>query len=172
MLVIDVNSCFDVLICLCFFFFFKQKTAYDMRISDWSSDVCSSDLFKAAFSDDVLLDLSGPAANDETELEHIVPLPRPAVPLTRAVVIENAQFAHGVDCQRGYLVSEFTALQLDDQLRHAARLSPKVEIGRAHVCTPVTHAQLVCRLLLEKKKQETKNKPDEHKKITDDRQNI
>src|SRR3546814_10491904 len=29
---------------LCFFFFFKQKTAYEMRISDWSSDVCSSDL--------------------------------------------------------------------------------------------------------------------------------
>src|SRR3546814_17631762 len=32
-----------------FFFFFKQKTAYEMRISDWSSDVCSSDLFMAAF---------------------------------------------------------------------------------------------------------------------------
>src|SRR3546814_2915175 len=30
------------------FFFFKQKTAYEMRISDWSSDVCSSDLRKAA----------------------------------------------------------------------------------------------------------------------------
>src|SRR3546814_3476510 len=29
---------------LSFFFFFKQKTAYEMRISDWSSDVCSSDL--------------------------------------------------------------------------------------------------------------------------------
>src|SRR3546814_2447168 len=29
---------------LVFFFFFKQKTAYEMRISDWSSDVCSSDL--------------------------------------------------------------------------------------------------------------------------------
>src|SRR3546814_19522908 len=28
----------------CYFFFFKQKTAYEMRISDWSSDVCSSDL--------------------------------------------------------------------------------------------------------------------------------
>src|SRR3546814_4722489 len=27
-----------------FYFFFKQKTAYEMRISDWSSDVCSSDL--------------------------------------------------------------------------------------------------------------------------------
>src|SRR3546814_10804400 len=29
---------------ICFFFVFKQKTAYEMRISDWSSDVCSSDL--------------------------------------------------------------------------------------------------------------------------------
>src|SRR3546814_10193666 len=44
----------DMLICVCklgvlvvmynSFFFFKQKTAYEMRISDWSSDVCSSDL--------------------------------------------------------------------------------------------------------------------------------
>src|SRR3546814_3188137 len=32
-----------VLVCL---FFFKQKTAYEMRISDWSSDVCSSDLLR------------------------------------------------------------------------------------------------------------------------------
>src|SRR3546814_16190998 len=31
-------------LCLMFFFCFKQKTAYEMRISDWSSDVCSSDL--------------------------------------------------------------------------------------------------------------------------------
>src|SRR3546814_11959512 len=30
------------------FFFFKQKTAYEMRISDWSSDVCSSDLLEDA----------------------------------------------------------------------------------------------------------------------------
>src|SRR3546814_20418228 len=33
-----------VVLCLYDFFFFKQKTAYEMRISDWSSDVCSSDL--------------------------------------------------------------------------------------------------------------------------------
>src|SRR3546814_8907584 len=32
-------------------FFFKQKTAYEMRISDWSSDVCSSDLLTAHISD-------------------------------------------------------------------------------------------------------------------------
>src|SRR3546814_8822680 len=31
---------------MCVFFFFKQKTAYEMRISDWSSDVCSSDLLE------------------------------------------------------------------------------------------------------------------------------
>src|SRR3546814_3227224 len=31
---------------LCDVFFFKQKTAYEMRISDWSSDVCSSDLLE------------------------------------------------------------------------------------------------------------------------------
>src|SRR3546814_5925527 len=36
-----------MLIYLYCFFFFKQKTAYDMRISDWSSDVCSSDLYSA-----------------------------------------------------------------------------------------------------------------------------
>src|SRR3546814_2048805 len=35
---------YELMLCICFFFFFKQKTAYDMRISDWSSDVCSSDL--------------------------------------------------------------------------------------------------------------------------------
>src|SRR3546814_8379218 len=35
------------MIFLLFFFFFKQKTAYEMRISDWSSDVCSSDLSDA-----------------------------------------------------------------------------------------------------------------------------
>src|SRR3546814_3981503 len=35
---------FSLYIYFLFFFFFKQKTAYEMRISDWSSDVCSSDL--------------------------------------------------------------------------------------------------------------------------------
>src|SRR3546814_11271821 len=39
----------------CFFFFFKQKTAYEMRISDWSSDVCSSDLLTVG--SEVLADL-------------------------------------------------------------------------------------------------------------------
>src|SRR3546814_8200054 len=48
------TSCFS-----CFmFFFFKQKTAYEMRISDWSSDVCSSDLH-THFANPVGLDSPG-----------------------------------------------------------------------------------------------------------------
>src|SRR3546814_14929371 len=41
-------------ICFWFVFFFKQKTAYEMRISDWSSDVCSSDLETRGFGFSVL----------------------------------------------------------------------------------------------------------------------
>src|SRR3546814_15800 len=48
------------------FFFFKQKTAYEMRISDWSSDVCSSDLDRVAIradeGDAVLFEGSGELA--------------------------------------------------------------------------------------------------------------
>src|SRR3546814_10065716 len=39
---------FFVRLVVILFFFFKQKTAYEMRISDWSSDVCSSDLVQNA----------------------------------------------------------------------------------------------------------------------------
>src|SRR3546814_7614325 len=38
----------SLLLLFAFVFFFKQKTAYEMRISDWSSDVCSSDLLGQA----------------------------------------------------------------------------------------------------------------------------
>src|SRR3546814_11055818 len=58
-----------MMIIMLFFFFFKQKTAYEMRISDWSSDVCSSDLHAESdarvFADMGLIDLlqrpGGPA---------------------------------------------------------------------------------------------------------------
>src|SRR3546814_2746599 len=39
-----IHCMYIIVLYLSFFFFFKQKTAYEMRISDWSSDVCSSDL--------------------------------------------------------------------------------------------------------------------------------
>src|SRR3546814_3521454 len=43
-LLLFLYACSGVVFAFYFFFFFKQKTAYEMRISDWSSDVCSSDL--------------------------------------------------------------------------------------------------------------------------------
>src|SRR3546814_5111272 len=59
------------------FLFFKQKTAYEMRISDWSSDVCSSDL--KALVNDLMISVTGffrdPAAwkaLDETVLTPLV----------------------------------------------------------------------------------------------------
>src|SRR3546814_4290960 len=46
------------------FFFFKQKTAYEMRISDWSSDVCSSDFYIDGFV------LAVPTANKQKFIDH------------------------------------------------------------------------------------------------------
>src|SRR3546814_9969696 len=43
-MILVLHYMFIVVWSLVLFFFFKQKTAYEMRISDWSSDVCSSDL--------------------------------------------------------------------------------------------------------------------------------
>ena len=43
-----------LMLLLGFFFFFKQKTAYEIRIRDWSSDVCSSDLFPSHDRDYIL----------------------------------------------------------------------------------------------------------------------
>src|SRR3546814_1488511 len=53
---------------VCFVFFFKQKTAYEMRISDWSSDVCSSDLDGRGN----IVDGNASATNDRSTAENIV----------------------------------------------------------------------------------------------------
>src|SRR3546814_6490818 len=50
------------------FFFFKQKTAYEMRISDWSSDVCSSDLPLECGPDDGRASKASPAATFEPSM--------------------------------------------------------------------------------------------------------
>src|SRR3546814_8777987 len=50
-----------------FFFFFKQKTAYEMRISDWSSDVCSSDLIDDAIDSDGIVTLTMEVTTDFLE---------------------------------------------------------------------------------------------------------
>src|SRR3546814_1769505 len=52
------------------FFFFKQKTAYEMRISDWSSDVCSSDLPGTARKPAFLKSASLQPSNFDGTLSH------------------------------------------------------------------------------------------------------
>src|SRR3546814_5436694 len=59
-------------------FFFKQKTAYEMRISDWSSDVCSSDLNARVghVGDSRIYHLRGSGlvtrTKDQTEVQHLI----------------------------------------------------------------------------------------------------
>src|SRR3546814_2090631 len=53
------------------FFFFKQKTAYEMRISDWSSDVCSSDLLARAREAEAVAQISD-RISTELEKEKLV----------------------------------------------------------------------------------------------------
>src|SRR3546814_568903 len=92
--------CMFVLLC-CLFFFFKQKTAYEMRISDWSSDVCSSDLIST-----ILLDRR-PVRR--------VPMHYPSVTVLVACYNEGGNIEHTIDslAQQGY-PGAMTVLVLDD----------------------------------------------------------
>src|SRR3546814_2097972 len=53
------------------FFFFKQKTAYEMRISDWSSDVCSSDLQQSAAQMETLTEVIVTASRRNQTTEEV-----------------------------------------------------------------------------------------------------
>src|SRR3546814_6434554 len=79
-----------------FFFFFEQKTAYDRRISDWSSDVCSSDLTVA----DTLLVPVQPRSFDVWALDQVAALVAEAREINeglRAVAVLNGADAQGAD---------------------------------------------------------------------------
>src|SRR3546814_6402200 len=115
----------------CVFFFYKQKTAYEMRISDWSSDVCSSDLFLHLVRG-LVVDLAG------VEVRIGLDLPADYQPLEEQCVREDAvvvelygqtcpveQFAHVVQDDR-----EVVGLDLSAPHAHLALMA---EIGRAHV---------------------------------------
>src|SRR3546814_7190283 len=75
---------FKCFVCFTVFFFFKQKTAYEVRISDWSSDVCSSDLKKElaglrqrAFGLEEIVGESDPIRRLKSEIRKIAPLDVP-----------------------------------------------------------------------------------------------
>src|SRR3546814_5667260 len=73
------------------FFFFKQKTAYEMRISDWSSDVCSSDLAPCAPVMKVLRPLITQWLPLRWQVVFIIDGSDPAPPSSAGSVIKKAQ---------------------------------------------------------------------------------
>src|SRR3546814_7176591 len=141
---------FDIVI-----FFFKQKTAYEMRISDWSSDVCSSDLEAL-----VVLDTDRPAVRDVAggdrddpglvlhDLQRSAPLRLPGQPppsLPVLVGVRGQSFgkqvgdgeAGGLDDRRGVAAGE--AMQQDAAVlargnRQLAPLAAAVRAARAPAC--------------------------------------
>src|SRR3546814_8072609 len=126
------------------FFFFKQKTAYEMRISDWSSDVCSSDLVHPAGTGLVLRQVRldrCPRIIRQPEQRHAMP------------PIIHAERESGKPIRIKPLIEVWTLAAVVDNIvvgfwRCGSTASCPAcipEIGRAHVGTPVPNAHLVCR---------------------------
>src|SRR3546814_4725131 len=118
------------------FFFFKQKTAYEMRISDWSSDVCSSDLAGADLGGDRLHPF---AREDERAAARPVD---PAVRARRRQVERSGRYPPGQEILDGLGILARAGRDGREE-RHLVGLIPAHvniadpsahdEIGRAHV---------------------------------------
>src|SRR3546814_3670006 len=136
-----------------------------MRISDWSSDVCSSDLCGLYPGDH-----AGPGArraDDTRQGRREGSLGDPQVEGTLSTLARQSDrealglyrgrlclLPVGVPCLRTAWLRIHSATRREEygaRLHACAFGQPRtvVEIGRAHVCTPVTNAHLVCCLLLE-----------------------
>src|SRR3546814_10459420 len=140
-----------------------------MRISDWSSDVCSSDLRRGRQAFGANVPRHPPSANASSFISPRRPAVRAGTPDRRLAGKPDSwrvgfpSFAPrpprksegGGECpwvrNKGGGVGR-RPIPGDIRIQ---------EIGRAHVCTPVPNAHLVCRLLLEKKKTHTRryNRP-------------
>src|SRR3546814_3104043 len=121
-----------------------------MRISDWSSDVCSSDLQRVGSLDETrdrsrlvspIIIYAGQGGKNEARDMH-------GVRICIIVVVVHAR----EPLERRVRRSQDMEL-LAYHMRTNGEITPdeRQQIGRAHVCTPVTNAHLVCRLLIEKK---------------------
>src|SRR3546814_16008784 len=99
------------------FFFFKQKTAYEMRISDWSSDVCSSDLrsmpLMAAAADDLLARLDAADRSKPVDID-------PMMTHVAADIIFRTLFSEALDERRSNIIH--TAFGKFQRLAHSASL--------------------------------------------------
>src|SRR3546814_5366293 len=137
-------------------FFFKQKTAYEMLISDWSSDVCSSDL---AAEPAVAALLDGQRAANQVWALHAERSGQGNPEGLRRLLLAIVRDLRVVPILLARQLAQLrAAAQLPEDERIAlAQLTRDIhaplanQIGRAHVGNPVTNAHLVCSLLPEKK---------------------
>src|SRR3546814_4139474 len=134
---------------MCVFFFFKQKTAYEMRISDWSSDVCSSDLrdgmllaTKGGIIPGVPYDSSAPylaSAIDaslrrlRTERVELWQIHRPDLLAHPQEIARTLEEAHGAGKIGAIGVSNFTPAQTSALAHFLPVPLVSHQIGRAHV---------------------------------------
>src|SRR3546814_3384719 len=100
-----------------FVFFFKQKTAYEVRISDWSSDVCSSDL------DDT------PELREMRMLQANLVGPAGYISMEDTEATELVQRATARDPQE----HSFMGMALDVPHESHSAITENMKIGRAHV---------------------------------------
>src|SRR3546814_9069625 len=100
-----------------FFFFFKQRTAYEMRISDWSSDVCSSDLALRPAQEFDALDVVEIGIEDR---RIAVGGDRQFVDIDGDRALEAGTIAVGVDAARREIV-EILRRPVDDDTRRVLR---------------------------------------------------
>src|SRR3546814_8096391 len=95
------------------FFFFKQKTAYEMRISDWSSDVCSSDLGNNIYKETAA---SGQPQVGAAGLEGRGPIRQGALEGSNVNVVE--ELVDMIETQRAYEVNSKMISATDEMLQY------------------------------------------------------
>src|SRR3546814_8091931 len=131
---------------VCGFVFFKQKTAYEMRISDWSSDVCSSDLIESLAYETQRLGLQGRVTGSHLTSMHsmdnyyatkLMALMREAQVHAVANPLINITLQGRHDTypkRRGMTrVKELLLQGINVAFGHDCLMDPWYQIGRAHV---------------------------------------
>src|SRR3546814_3090061 len=107
------------------FFFFKQKTAYEMRISDWSSDVCSSDLKRQQNFWRIVSDQSR-----ESIMIRSPEAIQPFLPICAVVAGNNMT----VTSERQQSLRLFLPIEIDHKARGSPEYSSTTELLRQHPC--------------------------------------
>src|SRR3546814_6369614 len=96
------------------FFFFRQKAAYEMRISDWSSDVCSSDLLRALESSEAEVRVAALTPREQEVLEGLANgLPN------KTIAYDLGCSSRTVEVHRASLMAKLEVRNLSEALRIA-----------------------------------------------------